>query len=129
MNDDGSDTAEIVSPADALATLARSGRMVIEAPAGRGKTTTLVQLANRYNGSGGLALLVDLPGWIRSGKGLLQFISETLPFQSRGLTADVLARLHVQEPFSFLLNGWNEIGESDSLNGAQALRDLSLIHI
>ena len=124
MNDDGSDTAEIVSPADALSTLARSGRMVIEAPAGRGKTTTLVQLANRYNGSGGLAVLVDLPGWIRSGKGLLQFISETLPFQSRGLTADVLARLHVQEPFSFLLNGWNEIGESDSLNGAQALKDL-----
>jgi hypothetical protein len=124
MNEDGSDTADIVPPGDALATLARSGRMVIEAPAGRGKTTTLVQLANRYNGSGGLAVLVDLPGWIRSGKGLLQFISETLPFQSRGLTADVLARLHVQEPFSFLLNGWNEIGESDSLNGAQALRDL-----
>jgi hypothetical protein len=124
MNEDGSDTAEIVPPADALATLARSGRMVIEAPAGRGKTTTLVQLANRYNGSGGLAVLVDLPGWIRSGKGLLQFISETLPFQSRGLTADVLARLHVLQPFSFLLNGWNEIGESDSLNGAQVLRDL-----
>ena len=124
MNEDGSDTADIVPPGDALATLARSGRMVIEAPAGRGKTTTLVQLANRYNGSGGLAVLVDLPGWIRSGKGLLQFISETLPFQSRGLTADVLGRLHVQEPFSFLLNGWNEIGESDSLNGAQVLRDL-----
>jgi hypothetical protein len=30
----------------------------------------------------------------------------------------------VQEPFSFLLNGWNEIGESDSPNGARALRDL-----
>jgi hypothetical protein len=124
MNEDGSDTAEIVSHADAVATLARSGRMVIEAPAGRGKTTTLLQLANRHNGSGGVAVLVDLPGWIRSGKGLLQFISETLPFQSRGLTAEALARLHVQEPFSFLLNGWNEIGESDSLNGAQALRDL-----
>jgi hypothetical protein len=124
MNEDGSDTTEVVPPADGIATLARSGRMVIEAPAGRGKTTTLVQLANRYNGSGGLAVLIDLPGWIRSGKGLLQFISETLPFQSRGLTADTLARLHVQEPFSFLLNGWNEIGESDSLNGAQALRDL-----
>jgi hypothetical protein len=124
MNEDGSDTTDIVAPADAIATLARSGRMVMEAPAGRGKTTTLVQLANRYNRSNGLAVLIDLPGWIRSGKGLLQFISETLPFQCRGLTADVLARLHVQEPFSFLLNGWNEIGESDSLNGAQALRDL-----
>jgi hypothetical protein len=124
MNEDGSDTAEIASPADALTTLARSGRLVIEAPAGRGKTTTLIQLAKRYNGSGGLAILVDLPGWIRSGKGVLQFIAETLPFQSRGLTADVLARLHVQEPFSFLLNGWNEIGESDSLKGTHALRDL-----
>lgn len=84
MNKDGSDTAEIVSPADALATLARSERLVIEAPAGRGKTTTLIQLANRYNGSGGLAILVDLPGWIRSGKGLLQFISETSLFSPVG---------------------------------------------
>jgi hypothetical protein len=120
MEEDGGDTAEIFSLADAQAVLARSGRMVIEAPAGRGKTTTLVQLAKRHNGSGGLAPLVDLPGWVQSGKNLLQFISETLPFQSRGLSADVLARLHVQEPFSFLLNGWNEIGESDSLNGASA---------
>ena len=36
-----------------------------QAPAGRGKTTTLVQLADRYNRSGGLAVLVDLPEWIR----------------------------------------------------------------
>jgi hypothetical protein len=114
MDADGSDTAEIISPVDDWASLARSARVVIEAPAGRGKTTTLVQLAKRYSSTGGIALLVDLPGWVQSGRNLLQFVSETLPFQSRGLSADVLARLHVQEPFSFLLNGWNEIGESDS---------------
>jgi hypothetical protein len=124
MDADGRDSAEVFSPADAATALSRSARMLIEAPAGRGKTTTLIQLANRYNNAGGVALLVDLPGWIRSGKNLLQFISEIPAFQSRGLTADMLARLHVQEPFSFLLNGWNEIAESDSINGSQALRDL-----
>ena len=82
---------------------------------------TLVQSQDRLTCVGANSAFERVAG---SGKGLLQFISEPLPFQSRGLTADVLARLHVQEPFSFLLNGWNEIGESDSLNGAQALRDL-----
>jgi hypothetical protein len=67
MDADGSDTAEIISPADDWASLARSARMVIEAPAGRGKTTTLVQLAKRYSSTGGIALLVDLPGWVQSG--------------------------------------------------------------
>jgi hypothetical protein len=124
MDDEGTDTSEIVSPASARTALARSARMIIEAPAGRGKTTTLVQLAKRYNDADGIAILVDLPGWIRSGKSILQFISEAPAFQSRGLTADLLARLHVQEPFSFLLNGWNEIAESDSAKGAQMLRDL-----
>lgn len=124
MDDEGADTSEIVSPASARAALARSARMIIEAPAGRGKTTTLVQLAKRYNDADGIAILVDLPAWIRSGKSILQFISDAPAFQSRGLTADLLARLHVQEPFSFLLNGWNEITESDSAKGAQMLRDL-----
>lgn len=124
MDADGRDSAEIVSPVDASSRLSQSARMVIEAPAGRGKTTTLVQLANRYNNAGGIAILIDLPGWIRSGKNLLQFISETPAFQFHGLTAEMLARLHVQEPFSFLLNGWNEIAESDSINGSRALRDL-----
>src|ERR1700730_10881070 len=101
MDAEGRDSAEILAPADTSTALSRSARMVMEAPAGRGKTTTLVQLAERYNSAGGIGLLVDLPGWIRSGKNLLQFISETPAFQARGFTADVLARLHVQGPFSF----------------------------
>ena len=67
---------------------------------------------------------MDLPGWIQSGKGILQFISETLAFQSRGLTAGAPSYNCIWQPFSFLLNGWNEIAETDSAKGAQALRDL-----
>ena len=43
------------------AALDEGQRMVLEAPAGSGKTTTLVQFARRILSTGGLAFLVDLP--------------------------------------------------------------------
>ena len=49
------------------ALLTEGQRIILEAPAGGGKTTTLVQLAQHVLAAGGLALLVDLPEWIRSG--------------------------------------------------------------
>jgi hypothetical protein len=58
MDDAGRDTSDIMPLADAPTALARSERIIIEAPAGRGKTTTLVQLANRYNCTEGIAILV-----------------------------------------------------------------------
>ena len=120
----GGDAAELFALPDICKSLTRGSRVVIEAPAGRGKTTTLSQLATRQNEAGGLAFLVDFPGWIRSGKGLLQFIADSRAFQARGLKAEALAQLEATEPFSFLLNGWNEVEEAESIGGARALSEL-----
>jgi hypothetical protein len=121
LNTDGTDTLDLDGLERALI---ESRRVVIEAPAGRGKTTTLVQLAGRHSGSAGVFFLIDLPAWVRSSAPILQFIAGNPAFQSRYVHAEALARLQRSEHFSFLLNGWNEIAESDSLRAVQALREL-----
>ena len=45
-------------------------------------------------------------------------------FRAEGLTASDLARVQQTEPFLLLLNGWNEIAESNSAQANNALREL-----
>ena len=121
---EGRDAAEVFQLGDVRSALEQGRRVVIQAPAGRGKTTTLVQLATQQSRSGRVAFLIGVPAWIESGVDVLQFVGGMLPFRSRTLNAEALARLYKAEHFSFLLNGWNEIPESDSLRAVQALREL-----
>ena len=103
--------------------LSQSRRIVLEAPAGRGKTTTLIQLAQRTR-TAGTPFLVDLPVWTSSRQGILEYIGGMPAFLAEGLTAAELARVQQTEPFLFLLNGWNEIAESNSARATDALREL-----
>jgi hypothetical protein len=75
---EGAETGEVLDLAHLHAMLSEGHRIVLEAPAGRGKTTTLVQLAERHHDQSALAFLVDLPMWLASGIGILEFI--TIPF-------------------------------------------------
>src|SRR5262249_34176762 len=65
LNEEGKETRELFDLASIEGSLMGGRRIVFEAPAGRGKTTTLVQLAQRL-GKSALAFLVDLPSWVRS---------------------------------------------------------------
>ena len=103
--------------------LSESRRALLEAPAGRGKTTTLIQIAQHARPRG-TPFMIDLPGWISSRVGILEYLAGTPSFQAEGLTAADLARSHETEPFLFLLNGWNEIAESNSTQASDALREL-----
>ncbi len=124
INPHGKDTTDVYQLGDFQREMMQSRRAVLEAPAGRGKTTTLMQLALQHNGAGSLAFLIDLPAWVKTGIGILQYIAGIPAFQSRSINAEALARLQKVEHFSFLLNGWNEVGESDSVRAVQALREL-----
>lgn len=124
LHPDGKDATDVFQLTDFQRAMTQSRRVVVEAPAGRGKTTTLVQLAAQHDGSGNLAFLIDLPAWVKSGTGILQYIAGIPAFQSRSVNAEALARLQKAEHFSFLLNGWNEVAESDSMRAVQALREL-----
>jgi hypothetical protein len=117
-------------PVEALTTaslndvLSEGQRIVLEAPAGSGKTTTLVQLARHALGAGRLAFLVDLPEWVRSGKDFLSYVAARPQFASREVDATLLAKLRGDQPPIFLLNGWNEVPVAGAEAADEALREL-----
>ena len=123
LDSKGNETHEFQS-VDIGRFLAQSRRIVLEAPAGRGKTTTLIQLGRSILDEDRLAFLVDLPVWIRSRTRILQFIAGMQAYQSRRLDSIALARASASMHVSFLLNGWNEISETESLAGLEALKEL-----
>jgi hypothetical protein len=124
LSKSGSDTADVVGTAGLLEQLLEGRRVVLEGPAGRGKTTSLVQLTEADENSHGLPLLIDLPNWVRSGKDILEYVASSPPFRARGIDAEALARLSQAEPCLFLLNGWNEITEFYSSTAVDVLRAL-----
>ena len=116
-------SADLLSLEQVEQVLSNSGRIIIEGPAGRGKTTTLIQLARRANVAS-IPFIVELSAWTSSSLGILQYIAGMPGFQSEGLTSADLARVHQNVPFLFLLNGWNEIEESGSNRANVSLREL-----
>src|ERR1043166_6303754 len=123
--DDQGHEVGLVRLADLSSLLKGGGRVILEGPAGRGKTTTLLQLAQSDDPQE-LHLYVDLPAWIDSGKSILTFLAETPEFQSLGVTAEHLAQLPESVHFIFLLNGWNEIGEDTFRQAASLIRQLQV---
>jgi hypothetical protein len=114
----------VLSLNDIQTMLTECRRLVLEAPAGRGKTTSLIQLANLSQGLDALSFLIDLREWAESGQDILDFIICSPEFRSRNINAEGLAKLSKVTHFSFLLNGWNEISEDVSGRAEVALRNL-----
>lgn len=123
LDQEGRDTEDILDLECIQASLTEGRRVILVAPAGRGKTTTLVQLA-KQGGGGGLAFLIDLPAWVRSGLDILDFVARMPSFRSRDINAGNLAKLYQEERFFFFLNGWNEVSEIHSEGAALVLRQL-----
>lgn len=103
--------------------LLRGRRVVIEAPAGRGKTTALMLIAEA-SADEGTPIIVDLPAFVRAGGNVLDFVAQHPAYRARGIDAADLARLAAAHPFLFLLNGWNEISEASSSDALIALAAL-----
>jgi hypothetical protein len=124
LDHEGRDTEDILDLKSIQSSLMEGRRLVLEAPAGRGKTTTLIQLAKQGGGGHRLAFLIDLPAWAKSDLYILDFVARMQSFRSRDIDAGDLAKLYQDVQFSFLLNGWNEISEIHSEGAAVALRQL-----
>lgn len=123
LDPDGAESADVLSLEQIDQALSQSGRIVLEGPAGRGKTTTLIQLAQRAR-IAGTPIMVELSAWTSSQRGILEFIAGMPAFQAELLTPADLARVQQTEPFLLLLNGWNEIAESSSAQANDAIREL-----
>jgi hypothetical protein len=124
LDKDGRETHEVLTLEDFQKALLESRRIVLEAPAGRGKTTTLVQLVERYCAKGEISFLVNLPEWIESNDDILEFIAKMPSFRSSGIDANILAQIYKTVPCSFLLNGWNEVSDNYSDKAVRKLGDL-----
>lgn len=123
LGPNGADSNDVWTLAQIGQALSQGSRFILEGPAGRGKTTTLIQLAQLLH-STGTPFIVELPAWTASSRGILEYIAGMPAFQAEGLTVADLARAQQTEPFFFLLNGWNEISESNSIQADDALREL-----
>ncbi|MEI6093419.1 MAG: hypothetical protein WCQ47_07035, partial [bacterium] len=104
--------------------LACGRRIILEAPAGRGKTTTLIQLANKDNQTGNIYFYIDLSSWFLSGLDILGYIAQLPNSMASGVDAQILAQAYEFENFSFLLNGWNEISNNYSEDAFIKLQQL-----
>ena len=125
LDRDGVETGEILDLKDFQAAVSESRRLVIEAPAGRGKTTTLIQLAERICSQGELAFLIDLPAWVASNLDVLDFLARARPFLSRAISSEDLARLYEIVQCSFFLNGWNEVSDNYSEAAIRSIVDFN----
>jgi hypothetical protein len=123
LNDSGNPVEAVTT--DSLGSALEEGqRIILEAPAGSGKTTTLVQFAQRILSSGGLPFLVDFPEWVNSHRNILSFVAEYPSFAKRGLDASLLLKLRGEQPVTFLLNGWNEVSIANADAADAAVRHL-----
>lgn len=123
LDPNGAESADVLSLEQIDQALSQGRRIVLEGPAGRGKTTTLIQIAQRARHAG-TSFIVEFPAWTSSRRGILEYIAGMPAFQAEGLTPADLARVQQTEPFLLLLNGWNEIAESNSAQANDALREL-----
>jgi hypothetical protein len=121
LDHDGAESDDLLSLEQIDQALSQSRRIVLEGPAGRGKTTTLIQLGLKSRFAG-IPLMIELPAWASSGREILEYVAGMPAFQAEGLTSADLAQLQTVEPFLFLLNGWNEIAESNSVRAVEALK-------
>ena len=120
---DATKARELISIGDLRTWLSQGRKAILQAPAGRGKTTTLIQIAQNPEGTA-LVMLVDLPAWIQSGLDILEYIAQIRSYRSRGIDAAGLARAFDDEPPQFLLNGWNEVNTLHSDRASLMLRSL-----
>ena len=65
LDPNGVESADVLSLEQIDQALSQSGRIVLEGPAGRGKTTMLIQLAQRAR-IAGTPFIVELPAWTSS---------------------------------------------------------------
>ena len=71
LDPNGAESADVLSLEQINEVLSQSRRIVLEGPAGRGKTTTLIQLAQHAR-TVGIPFMVDLPAWTSSRRGILE---------------------------------------------------------
>lgn len=102
--------ARLIDQAAVCDRLCHGERIVLSGPAGTGKTTTLIQLAEKLLGAPErVPLLVSLPEWVDSQDDILAFVTRLPQIAVMALSVQDLSLLHRNGRLVLLLNGWNEV--------------------
>src|SRR5271170_5431516 len=116
LTSQGQETDAVVELAEFEDLLLQGLRMTMEAPAGRGKTTTLAQVAERRAVAGTLTFLIHLPAWSQEAPDILEFVAGIEPFRTRSIDATMLGKLYrSQAVISFSISGKPLLGQSGLL--------------
>ena len=114
LNEHGRETHEKAAVPELAVSLRDGHRIVLEAPPGAGKTITLIQIAICAGDGPGIPFLIDLPDWVSSKLDVLEYIASRKRFRALGIDANSLAALSESENYLFLLNGWNEVSNTQA---------------
>ncbi len=102
--------ADLAEPVAASA-LAESGvalqDLILTAPPGMGKTTTLLQFAEGIHRAGGVPLFISLGDWATDSVSLLASVLQRAAFS--GISETDLRKVAAEPGMVMLLDGWNEL--------------------
>ena len=117
-----SDPVSTAALATALTTL---DDLILVAPPGMGKTTTLFQIAEAILADGNASpIIVPLGDWSADGASLLGFVLKRSAF--RGISEDDLRAMAAEPGVILLLDGWNELDSAARKRAAVQVTRLQL---
>lgn len=106
--------------------LAGGRRLVVQGRPGAGKTTTLLQCAEKLlaTPNAPVPLIFGVSAWASSGLDLARHVADRLG--GRGVAPDLVPLLLQTRRLALLLNGWNEAADVDLARTNARLRDFLL---
>jgi len=106
--------------------LSNKHRFVLYGSPGSGKTTTLIQVAQKLVDQELVPFLLSLPEWIDStNDNIIDYLVNNPCLSSKSITTDNLLSLYKNGKCVFLLNGWNEVEPSNIKKATRLLARLN----
>lgn len=100
--------SEAVSTTALAAALTTFDDLILVAPPGMGKTTTVFQIADSVLATGnGIPIVIPLGDWSTNSFSFLEFVLKRAAF--RGISEDELRSVAARSGVMLLLDGWNEL--------------------
>lgn len=106
--------------------LSNKHRFVLYGSPGSGKTTTLIQVAQKLIVQEQVPLILSLPEWIDSANdNIIDYLANNPCLSSKNITNKELISLYKNGKLIFLLNGWNEVEQSNITKATRLLARLN----
>jgi len=108
------------------AAVAQGHKLLLVGPPGAGKTITLIQVAEQLSARAGgpVPLIFSVSGWLASNRDLASHVVALLT--NHGITAVTAGLLLATGQVALLLNGWNEVPDTEQARASELLNDFLL---